>query len=1180
LNNDINIIEVSDIHINKKWITKTKEDIEHMAEIGRIYKIDAFFVSGDTFDTPPIASNKSSFDKMLEIGEMMQEVAQVYYIVGTPGHEDSGCYEAFKRIGWIESTIGTIHKIKNLLLLGMPEINPQNISARFPEFTRQELISKQYELVDQIIEEFYAPVATDHVGPVHFMGHGHVSGAKFRDDQKPRTSEFMFSEQMLSKIGANRYQFGHLHLPQEFNTINGGYVGSVHTSWNEINFVPGFNLVTYSTNGQKIERFNFKTLEKRKVKIRNQEGFVALLEKNNDYDSTNLHIEVICDKEFAKTFDSVDALKSAEKALWLGPESKLTLSIAHDDKARIDADSYDLIKNTEDLYKIYDPEASPSVLTKIKELEESLIESAGPIKTSCFEFVELVLKGSIINYENGVDEIRMDFQEFQAGVNLLTGQNGTGKSFSLGFCSPYSKHLPTGEDLKSLFLEKDSSIIRKFRDGSDIITQKIFIDPTLASPTAKYFMDVNGVPVEECKGNKGPFDKVVDEMFGSIKMFVSSVFRGQKENKQVPSLESASESDLRDIYTELAGKDRGPWKESANNKSKQLKRDNDLDTRELEILESQKKDVSEIKKGIESKEKILEFDKSSLNNFNTRLTILERNKNDFDAIKEKNNSIINEVNELIVQASKEKTLGEDAKSKQLDIEFSLKDPDEVKKEISTLKGYDEKMRGLETELITIQKTDQVIYEAWKDETSLINIELDKIKEDGESAKSKSDKKRKEIDEKLNAIDLNISKINTELIDFHSLITTNEERVVYTEKRIIESNKPCEKCGELSDVIIDNIKEDEKHIVSLKAVIQKTIESIDLAVLRLENLKTHKAEILKSTELNELESIVEGLRVIYEETRATIKPAPKDDQRIEALKKEISVARVVTPEELTALEDQLKSFDDLTKKALEFERVSLYHVENILVISAKLKALNESAVEFDQEGYAKTLQNIDIQKGSVKTAQESISNMKASIIALENQVKEEALKDLKISAVKSRLKMALRDISDWQEIEKAFSPKGIPALEISLATPIIDDKANEILKHYGERFKVRTITQALDSTGKNLVEKFKILVSDNRSQEEKNLPNLSGGQLAWITWALRESLSDFASSHSGKSWLYGIEDESDSAIDTVDISRFYDMVERSVKTGKKLVAVTHSSEAKEAIRNQKEISDFFINKGEK
>ncbi|GAG76861.1 unnamed protein product, partial [marine sediment metagenome] len=214
------------------------------------------------------------------------------------------------------------------------------------------------------------------------------------------------------------------------------------------------------------------------------------------------------------------------------------------------------------------------------------------------------------------------------------------------------------------------------------------------------------------------------------------------------------------------------------------------------------------------------------------------------------------------------------------------------------------------------------------------------------------------------------------------------------------------------------------------------------------------------------------------------------------------------------------------------------------------------------------------KGEISDSEKNIIRLQSDIKSTLKNINKQNQSDIKIKEIESRVNIAVMDIIEWDEIEKTFSPKGLPAMELSLIAPIVERKANDILAIYNPRFKLEVITQDYDSTGKRLIEKFKILVHDIKSPDVKNLPIISGSQAVWVTRSLREALSSVASAKSGRSWMYGIEDETDGSIDRFDVPLFYEMIEKSMDQNKKIICVSHSSEAREYISSQFDITTFF------
>ena len=204
----------------------------------------------------------------------------------------------------------------------------------------------------------------------------------------------------------------------------------------------------------------------------------------------------------------------------------------------------------------------------------------------------------------------------------------------------------------------------------------------------------------------------------------------------------------------------------------------------------------------------------------------------------------------------------------------------------------------------------------------------------------------------------------------------------------------------------------------------------------------------------------------------------------------------------------------------------------------------------------------------------IGRLTAEIEALKTRLQKNIERIEKIKTITEKISIDKSDRSEWEVIEAAFSPKGIPAMELSMIAPLINRAANDLLSTHGNRYRVEIITQDLDSKN-NIAEKFKILVHDNKSNEPKNLPVMSGGQAVWLTKSLQESISKIASQRSGRTWLYSIMDEVDGALDTEDIVAFYEMLERALDEKRKLISVSHSTEAKSYVDNIVDIEDFFV-----
>jgi predicted nucleic acid-binding Zn-ribbon protein/DNA repair exonuclease SbcCD nuclease subunit len=1126
------ILTTQDNHINPKWIIESKEDIARICEVAKLENVDAICIAGDFFDKEIRSSNNDQWDEILQLARDLQAVAQVYFIYGTPSHDSPGCYSSFIDIGWKEVGIGKSHVVGDTLIMGLPEINTAFIHANFPDLNKQEGIEKQYDLVNQIIDDYYVPLSRSHKGSVHFMMHGHVSGTKFRDDQKPRTTDFMFSEEMLSRIGADFIQAGHIHLRQDFKTVFGGYGGSMHITWNDVNFKPGFDIVThYSRNGKDaapaplVSRYDFDKLERQKIIVDDANISTMLIEDIRD--NVNLWVEIKCSKDFADEFSCDLSLIELKKSVNIGPLSKITTTIQHEEHTRIDLEEYEKVSSLEDLALIYDPDFSKSIIKKINIAEEATAGETASIIPRTFEFLDMELIGSIINYENGVDRIFVDYSMFKLGANLFIGANGKGKSFINGLIHPFSEHLPDGSNLKDLFVAKNSSMVRRFRivETNEIITQKVLIDPTLANPTAKFYMDINGRNIAAENGNVKPFDEKVTEIFGSIKMFMATVLKAQKENIKMPSLENSKEADLRQIFTELSGIDRSPIKNYAHDQVVNLKRSIELDEREIEVLGSIEESAESINNAIidtgdlkRDKEISLSKNKSDLEDEKSELSKL-------DKIVNENQSVDSQLSALSSEAQNLTAENGGLQHELNNISVKLENIDATKLELEKLKKVQADSNEAATAYFEAQEAYNKKVDSWQKEKDREDEKLKKIKDEAEVIKNIIEGK---------------DNINT---GFKNEIEKMKTSVSFL-------NKPCEHCKKLSSTA-------EKEIQDFN----DKIECFSVDIL------TNGKIIASST------TSLQNLRDEYKIIQDSIFPKPEPPENLEELKNKMDSLKPDTAK-ISELENILSGLSSSETRKTELETTIKQAESRINAITNQITDLKASLKPVNKIEYESLKLNISSIESTISDNIAEISRLEAQIEGLKDRLKKNREREEKIKDINQRLDIAKVDKSEWEIVETAFSPKGIPAMELSLIAPSINSKANEFLSLHSNRFNVDIVTQDLDSKN-NIAEKFKILIHDSKAADVKNLPNCSPGQLSWLTSALKEAISYVRSKRSGRTYLWSIIDEGDGALDTEAMSDYYEMMDRAMDGKRKLISVSHSPIAAGLGLNTVNVEDFFM-----
>ena len=1108
--------EIQDVHISPQWINQSEKDIDSICRACEAHKVSAITSAGDFNHRGIMANSSHKWGKYLSIAERLSGIAPVYYIYGTPTHDNPESYSSFDRIGWNRVGIGSFFTIENLLVTGMPEISSDVITAKFPDKSKSEIIESQYGLIESIFNEFYSPIIKSHNGPSLYMGHGHVSGMKFKDTEKPRSSDFMYSEEMLKKIGATRYQFGHLHLQQSFKTIWGGYGGSAHMTWGETGFQPGFNIIDWETQTE--TRIPYDKYPRQVMIIKD---FIEISEIHriieNNGSPRDYWVKVVCSSDAAKEIDfngSLEELRGKFGEL-VGPESKITPEIEREESVRVDSEKYDECKSLEDIFKLYLPDSQRSILEKVREAEVACHQDVKDFVQKRISIVSMSVRGGIPSIENGFESFDIDFSIIPEGATIFKGKNGMGKSFYFGLAHPWPIHIPSGLSLPKLFKLKESSITRVFRVDNDTITQRILIDPTLKNPTAKYYMDINGKPVEGCKGTLSQFSAAVDEIFGSMDSFMVYVFKGQKDFKNSPSLERATESELRDIFTHLSGVDRGPIKDYAHDKVVYLGKQNELSVREIETLRSTLEDMDVIKKMEDDAKTSLATLLKKRSEKESIISSMRSEVEEIQAIESKNKEIDSRIESLKSEISKiideKRTIQSRIDQfENIDISGSR---DQVKQWMATMSEHSK----ISAEINRLNSAYNNSISAWMESEGKKVSTLEEIKNRGMSLASEIKSMESEID--------SLRRRGTDIRDVKKSISI-----------------PCEHCGKLSSDITSKISDFDKELLNIDSRIDQIKESV-------QNKYATKDSLLQE----------------YYSIEKTSTPKPGEPPELQFLilpniegldRKIIETEKLIeSADELRTLSGKLDFIEsERSRKAQEIESAQTEKSVIDMTIKAELVSLiSETSSEISE-----IISKIGSEENQIKALSERMAKIKETEFRIQ-KISEESGKDL-------------LDLREWETIESAFNPKGIPAMELSLLAPIVDKRANEWLKENCPRYQIQTITQDLDSRG-DLAEKFKILVHDSMNDEPKNLPVISGGQSVWAIRAMRESLAQEANRRSGIVWEYCIEDEQDAALDHDIMPEYYDMISKSL-SGRKMFAISHSPEAWSSADNVMDIMDFY------
>jgi exonuclease SbcC len=274
----------------------------------------------------------------------------------------------------------------------------------------------------------------------------------------------------------------------------------------------------------------------------------------------------------------------------------------------------------------------------------------------------------------------------------------------------------------------------------------------------------------------------------------------------------------------------------------------------------------------------------------------------------------------------------------------------------------------------------------------------------------------------------------------------------------------------------------------------------------------------------------------------------------------------------------RMLDEQIEKLASYERIvvsseaDLKAAEDRLVASRKIDALADRIgkayeVQTRQLEVAATLReelaiaqaDVDASKAaeggeSVETLRDLLADNARAAGAVSRRIGEciERLQNCDRQLVEIAKKRALLGPTfararSLDKIVKAFSPTGIPALEIESAGPRVADLANDLLSAcYGDRFSVDVRTTRALKSGKGEADDFAIVVNDSLRGRSGDLSSLSGGEQVIVDEALRIALACFALERGRGSRIETLwRDETPAALYGENVGRYASMLVRAV-----------------------------------
>ena len=822
-------------------------------------------------------------------------------------------------------------------------------------------------------------------------------------------------------------------------------------------------------------------------------------------------------------------------------------------------------------------------------------------------------KGSIgLYYGLGLDEVAVSFENLQ-GLITLAGNNGHGKTSFLEMLSPFpvfpsrQQKNPQKYNFKKQFRLRDSYKETCYLHQGHKYVFRIEI-PAGTTMSPEGYIHCDGVPL--VKGKISEYKRVVSELFGSERLFYSSIFSCQGGQK----LTDLTVGDFKNLLIELLGlkKYTEYWhntgaviKECETALAEVLRDLEFYSSREEEIednknslernrchLEEKQYGISVIEKQLgEALAKINVLQKELSESEKQEAVVLEKQKQlnaltdqivtlraetaemvrKFGEYRQIHYSETRPYSELIKQKDEILNASSGLESAKIEVEnltaelASLTEQGTEKKE--RIADIDIALSRLESDRVLNQNNPEI--KRLKDQITLGDVSLNQIKHH-------MDASRKAIDQMV--LDPATNVLEKELEQFsqaESLLTKRPGLCTIDECPFIKNALEKIAGKTLKQIeITDSKQRAEKLIADEKLVLEKLLEE---SASFTKELLVIQADLKKKEE--EIQASDKDIKArIYWHTTEKARLTTEKDTLGQHYKETFGrlaawTAQITTLETLAGKKTDLETAKKLLEQAdrVFAQKTADYNLsekENL----TRIMSIEEAAMTLKNEIIlllpARTSEEIktllttgnyvlpDLE-ARLKQTQKEAGDIEKSIAVLEDKAKA-AEKDIEeISRLKARETFVREELSKWSYIRDAVSKSGLQALEISAAAPLLTSIANDLLHSaYGGEFFLDLVTQDPE-TGAEILD----IMITRGDGETYSLCDFSGGESVWVLQAFKAAQILVNAEKSGVHFATCFADEESGALDKEKAERFIQMYRALMVQGnfEKLFFISHIPE---------------------
>ena len=570
----IKIAHLADLHFRREKIEDINIALASFRDEARKNLVDLIAISGDIWDGAVQNTAGSMFPFFVEHIQSLADIAPVVMIYGTPSHDTEGSLEVFQKIeseyGISILRPGAAYVLANgdvyhvdeapgekcdLLLFGVPEPSKKWLLANSEAVGKEAAADAAAQALQNLFLGLAAKRKQNSDLPCLLLYHGRVRGATFSNGQ---ISDDGVNTDTLTSVGANYYALGDIHEPQEV-APNAWYPGSLYAcNWGETHR-PGWNLVQINADpagslgfdlafDTRVTRVDFPLPEQVKYTV-TLEGF----------DSTNwpprvagrkVWVEITGTKEdlagLNPEYMAEEVLQGSYKAL---PGSRVTLKadITETVRAAAITEKTRLRDKVELWAEASGDKVEDRVIEKADALEEEARKSGVVTSAASIRINKLVLRGAIGIWKGQrKEEVVLDLDNLDQGLIALVGVNGAGKTTLIENLHPWPQLLTRSGKLQDHFCLRDSFRDLYFTDVKTGIAYRALlqIDGKNKSGSVEYHLYQNTgngfEPVPDINGRKDPYVEKVNDLFGSLQLYLKSAFISQRPSKSSPDFLDAT----------------------------------------------------------------------------------------------------------------------------------------------------------------------------------------------------------------------------------------------------------------------------------------------------------------------------------------------------------------------------------------------------------------------------------------------------------------------------------------------------------------------------------------------------------------------------------------------------------------------------------------------------------------